>query len=70
MRPVDIGQIARSSGVDLSQWPPRYDRAYRPARTDPDWLPYLERADPIERDAIVFAKLAAQIRYAWEKSPF
>jgi phenylacetate-CoA ligase len=70
MRPADIGQIARSSGIDLSQWPPRYDRAYRPARTDPDWLPHLERADPIQRDAVVFAKLTAQIRYAWERSSF
>jgi phenylacetate-CoA ligase len=70
MRRVDIGLTAQSAGVDLSQWPPRYDRSYRPARTDPDWLPQLDRANPIKRDAIVFAKLAAQIHYAWERSPF
>ncbi len=67
---LDLERIARSRGVDLTQWPPRYDRSYRPAEDDPDWLPEIERADPQDRDAIIFAKLSAQIRHAWEKSPF
>jgi phenylacetate-CoA ligase len=65
-----LERIARSRGVDLSQWPPRYDKSYRPRPDEPCWLPEIERADPGERDAIIFAKLAAQVRYAWEKSPF
>lgn len=65
-----LERIARSRGVDLSQWPPRYDKSYRPRPDEPCWLPEIERADPSERDAVIFAKLAAQVRYAWEKSPF
>jgi len=67
---IDLKRIARSRGVDLSQWPPRYDRSFRPAPEEDCWLPELERADPAERDAVVLAKLRAQVRYAWQKSPF
>jgi phenylacetate-CoA ligase len=67
---LDLAQIARKRGVDLSTWPPRYERSYRPTPEEPDWLPELERADPADRDAVVFAKLSAQVGYAWEKSPF
>ncbi len=55
-------------GVDLSQWPPRYDPSYRPVGEY--WFPELECAEPEKRDEIIFAKLSAQVRYAWEKSPF
>jgi len=68
--PVDLQKLARSRGVDLTHWPPSYDKAYRPRQDEPDWLPELERAEPAERDQIIFAKLSAQLRYAWEKSPF
>ena len=70
MAPVDLQKLARSRGVDLTHWPTRYDKAYRPRQDEPDWLPELERADPAERDQVIFAKLTAQLRYAWEKSPF
>jgi len=68
--PVDLQKLARLRGVDLTHWPTLYDKAYRPQPDEPDWLPELERADPAERDQIIFAKLSAQLRYAWEKSPF
>jgi phenylacetate-CoA ligase len=55
-------------GVDLSHWPPRYDPSHRPAGEY--WFPELECAEPEKRDEIIFAKLSAQVRYAWEKSPF
>src|SRR5207248_268082 len=48
----------------------RYDRAYRPAPEEPFWLPEVERAHPQERDELILAKLRAQVRWAWEKSPF
>jgi len=57
-------------GVDLTVWPPRYDPAYRPAPDAEHWLPEVECADPAARDALVFAKLTRQVRYAWERSPF
>jgi phenylacetate-CoA ligase len=55
-------------GVDLSAWPPRYDRSYRP--TDRYWFPEIECASREKLDEIVLGKLRGQIRYAWEKSPF
>jgi phenylacetate-CoA ligase len=57
-------------GVDLTVWPPRYDAAYRPAPDASHWLPEVECADPSARDALIFAKLTHQVRYAWERSPF
>jgi phenylacetate-CoA ligase len=57
-------------GVDLTVWPPRYDPAYRPAPSAEHWLPEIECADPADRDALIFAKLIRQVRYAWERSPF
>jgi phenylacetate-CoA ligase len=57
-------------GVDLAAWPPRYDRSYRPAPSDRYWFAEIECAPRAELEEIIFAKLLAQIRYAWEKSPF
>jgi phenylacetate-CoA ligase len=54
----------------VSDWPPRYDPHYRPARDEPYWRRELECADPRARDAVILAKLQAQVRYAWEKAPF
>jgi phenylacetate-CoA ligase len=51
-------------------WPPRYDPAYRPRPADEHWLPEVECAAPGERDALVLDKLRAQLRWAWERSPF
>jgi phenylacetate-CoA ligase len=56
--------------VDLHVWPPRYDPAYRPGPDDPCWLPEIECAPPAARDALILAKLKAQVRYAWERCPF
>ena len=70
MARIDLESIARLRGVDLTRWPPKYDSSYRPPASQEEWLPEIERADPKDRDAIIFAKLSAQVRYAWEKSPF
>jgi phenylacetate-CoA ligase len=55
---------------DLSVWPPRYDPSYRPAVDQEYWFPELECARPGARQQVIFQKLAAQIQYAWERSPF
>ncbi len=64
------GALRATRGVDLTVWPPRYDPAYRPAPDAEHWLPEIECADPAARDALIFAKLTHQVRYAWERSPF
>jgi phenylacetate-CoA ligase len=70
MSRIDLQQLARTRGVDLTVWPPRYDPAYRPRPDEEYWIPELECADPAARDEVVFAKLSRQVRYAWERSPF
>ncbi|MGH7278806.1 MAG: phenylacetate--CoA ligase family protein, partial [Candidatus Rokuibacteriota bacterium] len=65
-----IDSVARSRGVDLAVWPPRYDPAYRPPADAEHWIPEIECAPPAVRDEIVLAKLRAQVRWAWERSPF
>ena len=67
---LDAAALRRTRGVDLTVWPPRYDLAYRPAPDAEHWLPEIECADPKVRDALIFAKPARQVRYAWEQSPF
>jgi len=67
---LDPGRIARDRGVDLREWPPRYDAAYRPGAEEQFWLPEVERADPEERDQLILAKLRGQVRWAWDRSPF
>jgi phenylacetate-CoA ligase len=67
---LDLDAIRRDRGVDLTAWPPRYDPTYRPPSGAASWLPEVECAPPAERDELVLAKLRAQIRYAWEQSPF
>lgn len=57
-------------GVDLTVWPPRYDRTYCPDRGTDYWFPELECAPCEVRDEIILIKLTHQIRYAWERSPF
>lgn len=67
---LDLAELARRRGVDLSVWPPRYDPGYRPPPDAPCWLPEVECADPPDREPLILAKLRAQVRYAWERSPF
>ena len=67
---LDLAALKRSRGVDLTTWPPRYDAGYRPDPRAEHWLPEVECADPAARDELIFAKLARQIRWAWERSPF
>jgi phenylacetate-CoA ligase len=70
MQAIDLERVKRLRGVDLTAWPPRYDRRYRPAAGDEAWLPEVECADPAARDALVLAKLQGQVEWAWERSPF
>ncbi len=51
-------------------WPPRYDPAYRPAADAEHWAPALECMDPAARERVILARLRAQARWAWERSPF
>ena len=70
MGSLDLGAIKELRGVDLATWPPHYDRSYRPARAAAHWLPEIECADPAARDALILTKLARQLRFVWERSPF
>ena len=54
----------------MMAWPPRYDPAWLPAPDAEHWAPELECAKPAERDAVILSKLTAQVRWAWERSPF
>jgi phenylacetate-CoA ligase len=67
---LDLDGIRRIRGVDLAVWPPRYDPAYRPDPGAEHWLPEVECAEPVDRDALVLAKLRQQVRWAWDRSPF
>ena len=33
-------------------------------------MPEIECAEPAQQERVIFAKLRAQVRYAWEKSAF
>src|SRR5262250_2811248 len=70
MAALDVAGLRRMHGVDLTEWPPRYDPAYRPPADAEYWLPEVECADPAARNELIFAKLTAQARYAWERSAF
>src|SRR2546430_7469914 len=56
--------------VDLTVWPPRYDRAYRPDPAAEYWFPELECCDPGTRDGLILEKLRRQVEWAWRRSPF
>ena len=51
-------------------WPPSYDGNYRPAPDEPYWSPFEETMAQEDRQAVVLAKLKAQVAYCWERSPF
>lgn len=70
MPSIDLQQIKRERGVDLTVWPPRYDPVYRPQTTEQHWLPEIECAAPADRDEVILLKLKRQVSYAWERSPF
>lgn len=67
---IDFQQLKAVRGIDLTVWPPRYDPAYHPREGEQHWFPEIECAESADRDQIIFFKLANQIRYAWERSPF
>lgn len=53
------------------EWPPRYDRSYIPSPESRYWNKELETMDPEEREEkVILPKLQAQLRYAYENSPF
>jgi phenylacetate-CoA ligase len=51
-------------------WPPRPDPDSRPPADAEYWAPDLERMPPPAREAVILAKLTAQVQWAWERSPF
>jgi len=53
------------------KWPPQYDSTYIPSSHSKFWNEKLETMDPHEREEkIILPKLKAQLRYAYENSPF
>jgi phenylacetate-CoA ligase len=55
----------------MKEWPPKYDRSYIPSPDSPYWNEELETMDPEERDQkVILPKLQAQLKYAYEMSPF
>lgn len=53
------------------EWPPEYDRSYIPSTDSRYWNEELETMDPEEREQkIILPKLQAQLRYAYQTSPF
>ena len=53
------------------EWPPEYDRSYIPSPESRYWNEELETMDPDERELkIILPKLQAQLRYAYQTSPF
>lgn len=54
-----------------TQWPPEYDPKYLPSPDSPYWNEKVETMDPQEREEkIILPKLKAQLKYAYENSPF
>ena len=55
----------------LKEWPPKYDPCYAPSSKSRYWNKELETMDPRERERkVILPKLQAQLKYAYEKSPF
>jgi phenylacetate-CoA ligase len=54
-----------------TEWPPKYDRSYIPSSDSRYWNKELETMDPEERERkVILPKLQAQLKYAYENSPF
>jgi len=54
-----------------TRWPPDYDPAYVPSLDSKYWNKRVETMDPQEREEkIILPKLQAQLKYAYENSPF
>jgi phenylacetate-CoA ligase len=55
----------------LRNWPPEYDRSHIPSSDSGYWNQELETMDPEEREnKVILPKLQAQLKYAFEESPF
>ena len=67
---LDLQEIKKKRGLDLTVWPPRYDPGYLPADGEEYWCPELECAATQDRDEVIFRKLKNQVAYAWEHSSF
>jgi len=53
------------------EWPPEYDHSYMPSSDSAYWNRALETMDPVERERkVILPKLQAQLKYAYERSPF
>ncbi len=55
----------------IDKWPPDCDPSYAPDPSDIYWNAHLETMDPEQREReIILPKLQAQLKYAYENSPF
>jgi phenylacetate-CoA ligase len=62
--------MSGSAAPAALQWPPEYDRDYRPAAGEPYWDRRRETMSPDERGAVILAKLQATVRWAHARAPF
>jgi phenylacetate-CoA ligase len=62
--------VSGSAAAPAAQWPPEYDRSYRPAASEPYWDRARETMPAEERAAVILAKLQATVRWAYERAPF
>ncbi|MBW1734020.1 MAG: AMP-binding protein [Deltaproteobacteria bacterium] len=54
-----------------AEWPPRYDYSHVPSPDSEYWNEELETMDPEEREQkVILPRLQAQLKYAYQKSPF
>jgi phenylacetate-CoA ligase len=58
------------ASVAAEPWPPSYDPAYRPDRTEPYWNRRLETMSADERAVLMLARLRVVMRWAYERAPF
>jgi phenylacetate-CoA ligase len=56
--------------MECWDWPPKYDRDYRPADDQPYWFPHRETMDPELREAMILQRIQAVMGYAYERAPF
>ena len=55
----------------MKEWPPQYDRSYIPSPDSRYWNEELETMDLEQREReVILPKLQAQLKYAYEMSPF
>lgn len=70
MSSINVQQLKKTRGLDLTVWPTQYDASYLPRPGAEHWVPEIECAELASRDEVIFGKLSSQVKYAWERSKF